>query len=175
MDQYHYHTVQAQDSFSSASESEPIYDSNPSDSTSSSSSSSLNTDHTSTNSESEYADLTSILMATKTEDPSASTTTLIVEDSSFDADQQEAPTESVPQMPPLVTGHSTKPSSASWFTFDDIPCHKWPTRLQEFAAWIDLQETKPNAQPQAVLHEFMARSTGSLRDWLESLGEYRQL
>ena len=49
-----------------------------------------------------------------------------------------------------------KPSSASWFTFDDIPHHKWPARLQEFAAWIDLQGTKPNAQPQAVLREFMA-------------------
>ena len=66
MDQYHYHTVQTQDSFSSAFESEPIYDSNPLDSTSSSSSSSLHTDHTFTDSESEYADLTSILMATKT-------------------------------------------------------------------------------------------------------------
>ncbi|KAH9734711.1 hypothetical protein KPL71_017470 [Citrus sinensis] len=127
MDQYHYHTVQTQDLFAYASESEPIYDSNPSDSTSSSSSSSLNTNHTSTDFESEYADLTSILMATKTEDPSASTTTPIVEDSSSD-DQKEA-----------TTG------------------------------------TKPNAHPENVLREFMARSTGSLRDWLESLGEYRQL
>ena len=84
MDQYHYHTVQTQDSFSSASKSEPIYDSNPPYSTSSSSSSSLNTDHTSTDSESEYADLISILMATKIEDPSASTTMPIVEDSSSD-------------------------------------------------------------------------------------------
>ena len=91
MDQYYYHTVQAQDSFSSASEFEPIHDSNPSDSTSSSFSSSLNTDHTSTDSESEYADLTSILMATKTEDPSASTTMPIIEDSSSD-DQKEATT-----------------------------------------------------------------------------------
>ncbi|KAH9668335.1 hypothetical protein KPL70_021376 [Citrus sinensis] len=85
MDQYYYHTVHTQDSFSSASESEPIYDSNPLDST----------DHTSTDSESEYADLASILMETKTEDPSASTTTPIVEDSSSD-DQKEATTESVP-------------------------------------------------------------------------------
>ena len=69
-------------------------------------------------------------------------------------------------MLPPVPDHSTKPSSASWFTFDDIPRHKWSTRLQEFAAWIDLQGTKPNAQPQAILREFMARSTGSLRDWL---------
>ena len=74
-----------------------------------------------------------------------------------------------------VPDHSIKPSSASWFTFDDIPHHKWPARLQEFAAWIDLQGTKPNAQPQVVLRELMARSTGSLRDWLESLGEYWQL
>ncbi|KAH9752141.1 hypothetical protein KPL71_014581 [Citrus sinensis] len=80
-----------------------------------------------------------------------------------------------PSMPPPVPDHSTKPSSASWFTFDDIPHHKWPARLKEFAAWIDLQGTKPNAQPQAVLREVMARSTSSLRDWLESLGEYRQL
>ncbi|KAH9752132.1 hypothetical protein KPL71_014579 [Citrus sinensis] len=117
------------------------------DSTLSSSSSSLHTDHTSTDSESEYADLTSILMATKTEDPSASTTTPIVEDSSSD-DQKEATTEPVPQMPPPVIDHSTKPSSASWFTFDYIPRHKWPSRLQEFAVWIDLQGTKPNAHPE---------------------------
>ena len=77
-------------------------------------------------------------------------------------------------MSPPVHDYSTKPSSTSWFTFDDIPRHKWYARLQEFAAWIDLQGTKPNAQPSVVLQEFMDRTTGSLRDWLESLGEYRQ-
>ncbi|KAH9792543.1 hypothetical protein KPL71_004164 [Citrus sinensis] len=118
---------------------------------------------------SEYADITGILMATETADPSASTSTPIVDDNPSD---QASHTDLVP---PSVHEHSTKPSSASWFTFDDIPRHKWAARLQEFAAWIDLQGTKPNAQPQAVLREFMARSTGSLRDWLESLGEYRQL
>ena len=65
-------------------------------------------------------------------------------------------------MPPPVHEHPTKPSSASWFTFDDIPRHKWSARLQEFTAWIDLQCTKPNAQPQAVLREFMDQSTDSL-------------
>ncbi|KAH9734768.1 hypothetical protein KPL71_017493 [Citrus sinensis] len=114
-------------------------------------------------------------MATKTEDPSTSTATPIVEDSSSDAKNKASPTEPEPLMPPPIPDHSTKPSSASWFTFDDIPCHKWPARHQEFTAWIDLQGTKPNAQPQALLREFMARSTGSLRDWLETLGEYRQL
>ncbi|KAH9698077.1 hypothetical protein KPL71_023870 [Citrus sinensis] len=173
MDQYHYHTVQ--NTSSDSSEPETIYESNPSESNSSPSSSSKNSFGTSTDSKSEYADITSILMATKTEDPSTSTATPIVEDSSSDTENKASPTEPEPSMPPPVLDHSTKPSSASWFTFDDIPRHKWPARLQEFSALIDLQGTKPNAQPQAVLHEFMARSTGSLRDWLESLGEYRQL
>ncbi|KAH9686169.1 hypothetical protein KPL70_014266 [Citrus sinensis] len=88
-----------------------------------------------------------ILMATETSTP-------IFEDRPSDQASQTDP------MPPPVHEHSTKPSSASWFTFDDITRHKWPARLQEFAAWIDLQGTKPNAQPQAVLREFMARSTG---------------
>ncbi|KAH9792715.1 hypothetical protein KPL71_004244 [Citrus sinensis] len=162
MDQYHYHIVQ--NTSSDSSEPETIYESNPSESNPSSSSSSTNSVGTSTDSESEYADITSILMATKTEDPSTSTTTPIVEDSSSDAETKASLTEPEPSMPPPVPDHSTKPSPASWFTFDDIPRHKWPARLQEFAAWIDLQGTKPNAQPQAVLREFMARSTGSLRD-----------
>ncbi|KAH9780705.1 hypothetical protein KPL71_008179 [Citrus sinensis] len=167
MDQYHYHTVHNQSSDSS--EPETFDESNPSKSNPSSSNSSANTDETSTDSESEYADITGMLMATKTADPSTSTSTPIVEDHPSDQASQTDP------MPPPVHEHSTKPPSASWFTFDDIPRHKWSARLQEFAAWIDLQGTKPNAQPQAVLREFMARSTGSLRDWLESLGEYRQI
>ncbi|KAH9734775.1 hypothetical protein KPL71_017498 [Citrus sinensis] len=161
MDQYHYHTVQIQSSDSSDS-SEP-------ETTHSSSSSSYASSQASTDCESEYTDITGILMATETADPSASTSTPIVDDNPSDQTSQTDP------VPPPVHEHSTKPSSASWFTFDDIPRHKWAARHQEFAAWIDLQGTKPNAQPQAVLREFMARSTGSLRDWLESLGEYRQL
>ncbi|KAH9792641.1 hypothetical protein KPL71_004209 [Citrus sinensis] len=116
-----------------------------------------------------YNQFFDILMATETADPSAYTSTPIVDDSPSDQASHTDP------VPPPVHEHSTKSSSASWFTFDDIPHHKWAARLQEFAAWIDLQGTKPNAQPQAVLREFMARSTGFLRDWLESLGEYRQL
>ena len=107
-------------------------------------------------------------MATKTKDPSASTSTPIIEDISSDDEHKASHTESVPPMPPPAHDHSTKPSSTSWFTFDDIPRHKWPARLQEFAVWIDLQGTKPNAQSQAVLREFMARSMGSLQDWLET-------
>ena len=35
--------------------------------------------------------------------------------------------------------------------------------------------TRSNAQSQAILREFCSRFTGSLRDWFESLGEYKQL
>ncbi|KAH9697996.1 hypothetical protein KPL71_023832 [Citrus sinensis] len=166
MDQYHYHTVQ--DSSSGSSEQETGYESNSSESNSSSSSSSTNSTSTFTDSESEYADITSILMATKTEDRSASTSTPIVEDSSSNDEHKASHTEPVPPMPPPAHDHSTKPSLASWFTFDDIPHYRWPARLQEFAASIDLQGTKPNAQSQAVIREFMARSTSSLRDWTSS-------
>ncbi|KAH9671209.1 hypothetical protein KPL70_017273 [Citrus sinensis] len=77
----------------------------------------------------------SILMATETTDQSASTSTPIVDDNPSDQASHTDP------MPPPVHEHSIKPSSASWFTFDDIPRHKWAARLQEFAAWIDLQES----------------------------------
>ena len=82
MDQYHYHTVQ--NPSSNSSEPEIVYESNQSESNSSSSSSSTNSADTSADSESEYADITSTLMATKTEDPSASISTPIVEDNSSD-------------------------------------------------------------------------------------------
>ena len=115
MDQYHYHVVQ--DSSSDSSKPETVYESNLS-------SSSTNSAGTSSDSESEYADITSILMATKTEDPSASTSTPIVEDSSSDDENKASHTEPVPPMPPLAPDHLTKPSLVSWFTFDDIPHHK---------------------------------------------------
>ncbi|KAH9649387.1 hypothetical protein KPL70_025964 [Citrus sinensis] len=134
IDQYHYHTVQnhpVQNQSSDSSEPETVVESNPSESNSSSSNSYITSNGTSTDSESEYADITGILMATETADPGASTSTPIVEDHPSDQASQTDP------MPPPVHENPTKPSSASWFTFDDIPC--------------------------------------SLRDWLESLGEYRQI
>ena len=48
-----------------------------------------------------YADITSILMATKIEDPSASTSTPIVEGNSSDHENEASQTEPVPPMPPL--------------------------------------------------------------------------
>ncbi|KAH9752123.1 hypothetical protein KPL71_014574 [Citrus sinensis] len=76
--------------------------------------------------------------------------------------------------PPRVR---TKVASGNgpWFTFDDLPPARWRERLQELSAWLDLQMVKPDAELSAVLKEFVSRFTGSLRDWFDSLGQYRQL
>ena len=67
-------------------------------------------------------------MATKIEDPSTSTPivdTPIAEEFSDDNDDvQGSQTEPAPSVPP-VSEKSSKPSSSPWFTFDDIPRHKW--------------------------------------------------
>ncbi|KAH9716795.1 hypothetical protein KPL71_021577 [Citrus sinensis] len=106
-------------------------------------------EQTSLDSKSQYAYISGLLMATKTEDPSTYTPvvgTLIAEESSDDNDNvQGSQTEPTPSIPP-VSEKSSKPSSSPWFTFDDIPRHKWQARHQEFAAWIDVQMTSPNAQ-----------------------------
>ncbi|KAH9780689.1 hypothetical protein KPL71_008173 [Citrus sinensis] len=107
-------------------------------------------------SESQYADISSLLMATKTEDPSTSTPVVdipIAEESSDDnANVKGSQTEPVPSIP-SVYEKSSKPSSCPWFTFDDIPRHKWQARHQEFAAWIDVQMTSPTAQSERVLSD----------------------
>ena len=80
-------------------------------------------------------------MATKIEEPS--TSTLVVDESSDDNnDDQGSQTEPAPPIP-SVSKNSSKPSSSPWFPFDNIPCHKWQARHQEFAAWIDVQMTRP--------------------------------
>ncbi|KAH9792619.1 hypothetical protein KPL71_004197 [Citrus sinensis] len=116
---------------------------------------------TSSDSKSQYADISGLLMATKTEDPSTSTPvvdTPIVDESSDDNNDEIEP---VPLVPP-VSEKSSKPSSSPWFTFDDIPLHKWQAQHQEFSTWIDVQMTSPNAQSYNVLREFCSRFIGSL-------------
>ena len=46
---------------------------------------------------------------------------------------------------------------------------------KELSALIDLQMLAPDATTQSVIREFSTRFTGSLRDWFDSLGQYRQL
>ena len=93
--------------------------------------------------------------------------------------EEEMPESSATNQPPLAqapTGStSQKSSNGPWFTFDDLPSHKWRDRLNEMSAWIDLQMLRPEATTQSVLREFATRFTGAQRDWFDSLGHYRQL
>lgn len=49
------------------------------------------------------------------------------------------------------------------------------TCFQEMCAWIDVQMLRSGANSQNVLKEFCSRFTGQLRDWYDSLGQYRQM
>ncbi|KAH9697989.1 hypothetical protein KPL71_023828 [Citrus sinensis] len=93
--------------------------------------------------------------------------------------EEEMPESSAINQPSPAQAQTNPPSQKSsngpWFTFDDLPSHKWRDRLTEMSAWIDLQMLRPGATTQSVLREFATRFTGALRDWFDSLGQYRQL
>ncbi|KAH9698070.1 hypothetical protein KPL71_023867 [Citrus sinensis] len=93
--------------------------------------------------------------------------------------EEEMPESSATNQPSPAQAQTNPPSQKSsngpWFTFDDLPSHKWRERLNEMSAWIDLQMLRPRATTQSVLREFATRFTGALRDWFDSLGQYRQL
>ena len=58
------------------------------------------------------------------------------------------------QPPPAQaqTGSTSQKSlNGPWFTFDDLPSHKWRDRLNEMSTWIDLQMLRPGATTQSVL------------------------
>ena len=98
-------------------------------------------------------------------------TPIVGESTDDNNDDQGSQTEPVPPIP-LVSEKSSKPSSSPWFTFDDIPRHKYQAQHQEFAAWIDVQMTRLHAQSQNVLREFCSRS---LDHYEIGLKVYRQL
>ncbi|KAK0585709.1 hypothetical protein LWI29_032859 [Acer saccharum] len=75
----------------------------------------------------------------------------------------------VPGRPPA------KPTNGPWFTLDDTSPGSWRTRVSEMSAWLDLQLAKFEQNLESILREFVSRFTGSLRDWFQALGEYRQL
>ncbi|KAH9734956.1 hypothetical protein KPL71_017574 [Citrus sinensis] len=93
--------------------------------------------------------------------------------------EEEMPESSTTNQPPPTQAQTSPPSQKSsngpWFTFDELPSHKWRDRLNEMSAWIDLQMLRPRATTPSVLREFATRFTGALRDWFDSLGNYRQL
>ncbi|KAH9698137.1 hypothetical protein KPL71_023898 [Citrus sinensis] len=130
-------------------------------------------------SEKSYADITKILMAQPdppTQGQTSHTEPFVDIPSEV---EEEMPESSATNQPPPAQAHTSSPSQNSsngpWFTFDDLPSHKWRDCLNEMSAWIDLQMLRPGATTQSVLREFATRFTGAQRDWFDSLGNYRQL
>ncbi|KAH9680025.1 hypothetical protein KPL71_026379 [Citrus sinensis] len=130
-------------------------------------------------SEKSYADITKILMAQPDQPPPGQTSHTEPYVDIPSEVEEEMPESSATNQPPPAQAHTSSPSQKSsngpWFTFDDLPSHKWCDRLNEMSAWIDLQMLRPGATTQSVLREFATRFTGALRDWFDSLGNYRQL
>ncbi|KAH9671216.1 hypothetical protein KPL70_017276 [Citrus sinensis] len=130
-------------------------------------------------SEKSYADITIILMAQLDQPPQGQTSHTEPYVDIPSEVEEEMPESSATNQPPPAQAHTSSPSQKSsngpWFTFDDLPSHKWRDRLNEMSAWIDLQMLRPGATTQSVLREVATRFTGALRDWFDSLGNYRQL
>ncbi|KAH9686217.1 hypothetical protein KPL70_014291 [Citrus sinensis] len=130
-------------------------------------------------SEKSYADITRILMA-QPDQPTPGQTSHTEQYVDIPSEvEEEMPESSTTNQPPPAQAQTSPPNQKSsngpWFTFDDIPSHKWRDRLNEMSAWIDLQMLRPGATTQSVLKEFAIRFTGVLRDWFDSLGRYCQL
>ncbi|KAH9780637.1 hypothetical protein KPL71_008149 [Citrus sinensis] len=128
-------------------------------------------------SEKSYVDITKILMAQPDQPTQGQTShTEPYVDIPSEVEEEMPESSATNQPPPTQTNPSSqKSSNGPWFTFDDLPSHKWRDRLNEMSAWIDLQMLRPGATTQTVLREFATRFTGALRDWFDSLGQYRQL
>ncbi|KAH9658018.1 hypothetical protein KPL70_023324 [Citrus sinensis] len=130
-------------------------------------------------SEKSYADITRILMAQPDQPPQGQTSHTEPYVDIPSEVEEEMPESSATNQPPPAQAHTSSPSQKSssgpWFTFDDLPSHKWRDRLNEMSTWIDLQMLRLGATTQSVLREFATRFTGALRNWLDSLGNYRQL
>ncbi|KAH9680087.1 hypothetical protein KPL71_026412 [Citrus sinensis] len=128
-------------------------------------------------SEKSYADITKILMAQPdppTQGQTSHTEPYVDIPSEVEEEMHESSATNHPS-PAQTNPCSQKSSNGPWFTFDDLPSHKWRDRLNEMSAWIDLQMLRTGATTQSVLREFATRFTGALRDWFDSLGQYRQL
>ncbi|KAH9769352.1 hypothetical protein KPL71_011964 [Citrus sinensis] len=145
------------------------------DSSESETESSLESSLSSRDSEKSYADITRILMAQPEEtEPAQSSRTDPFFKIPSDIEEDPPEASSAPNRP-AQPQNDHKPSNGPWFTFDDIPVAKWRDRLSEMAAWTYLQMLRANATPASVLRELATRFTGSLRDWFDTLREYKQL
>ncbi|KAH9716962.1 hypothetical protein KPL71_021650 [Citrus sinensis] len=130
-------------------------------------------------SEKSYADITKILMAQPNQPAQGQTSHTEPYVDIPSKVEEEMPESSATHQPPPAQAQTNPPSQKSsngpWFTFDDLLSHKWRDRLNEISAWIDLQMLRPGAATESVLREYATRFTGALRDWFDSLGQYRQL
>ncbi|CAH2079042.1 unnamed protein product [Thlaspi arvense] len=85
----------------------------------------------------------------------------------FSSDEEMSYTRPRNQEPP----HKQFTSKVMVFTFDDIPFEKWNDRLDGFHAWMTSEAiTSPL---ELVIQLFTARLSGALKEWWNSLGEYR--
>ncbi|KAL2499235.1 Reverse transcriptase domain-containing protein [Abeliophyllum distichum] len=81
-----------------------------------------------------------------------------------------------PSAPIFINPSIPTPSSSSVkFTLDDVPSQKWKTRFQEMQAWCFTELQRPHITHSTVIKSFLARLTGFMKDWFDSLGQYRQL
>ncbi|KAH9780700.1 hypothetical protein KPL71_008176 [Citrus sinensis] len=130
-------------------------------------------------SEKSYADITKILMAQPDQPTQGQTShTEPYVDIPSEVEEEMSESSATNQPPPAqaqTNPPSHKSSNGPWFTFDDLSSHNWRDRLNEMSAWIDLQMLRPEATTESVLREYATRFTGALRDWFDSLGQYRQL
>ncbi|KAH9734735.1 hypothetical protein KPL71_017479 [Citrus sinensis] len=170
MHQFTAHTVTHSSTDDQTSDSNPAVSDSP---TETDTESSIST----SDSEKSYADITKILMAQPDQPTQGQTShTEPYVDIPSEVEEEMLESSAINQPPPTQTNPSSQKSSNDpWFTFDDLPSHKWRDRLNEMSAWIDLQMLRPGATTQSVLREFATRFTGALRDWFDSLGQYRQL
>ncbi|KAK3225263.1 hypothetical protein Dsin_005125 [Dipteronia sinensis] len=85
--------------------------------------------------------------------------------------------EEPPDAPPDQSNQvpKSRPTNGPWFQLDDSSLNSWRKKISEMSAWLDLQMAKSEQTLEAILREFVSRFTGSLRDWYQALGEYRQL
>ncbi|KAH9716758.1 hypothetical protein KPL71_021570 [Citrus sinensis] len=106
-------------------------------------------------SEKSYADITRILMAQPDQPPPGQTSHTEPYDDIPSEVEEEMPESSATNQPPPTQAHTSSPSQKSsngpWFTFDDLPSHKWSDCLNEMSAWIDLQMLRPGATTQQSL------------------------
>lgn len=88
----------------------------------------------------------------------------------FDPDEYMASQNNQNQEDPI---EFPKSDIKQYFTFDDIPPSKWRERSIEMLTWFTTEMQYYSID--TVIKRFVTRLQGRLRDWYQSLGEYRQL